>query len=203
MTASMQPRLVRGPCHQPLRIIAVGGVQPDLLERAASIGHEVLGFVPYVSAQTIPPDPFLEARRQQYRADRLLADIKGLARREHEVVLGLTSVDLFLPVLTFVFGCAELGGNAALMSTHRLDPRYDGRPHDPGLLLERAEKEILHELGHVLGLTHCGDRTCVMASAHDTADVDLEEPAFCVRCRESILRCPGETGTSDPGAAAT
>lgn len=191
MTASEVPRLIRGPCHQPLRVVAIGSVQPDLLERAASIGREVLGFAPYISVQTIPPGPFLDPRRQQYRADRLLADIKRLAQQPQEVVLGLTSVDLFLPVLTFVFGCAELGGNAALMSTHRLDPRFDGRPHDPGLMLERAEKEILHELGHVLGLTHCGDRTCVMASAHDTGEIDLEEPAFCRSCRHSILRCPG------------
>jgi archaemetzincin len=170
-------------------------MSPDVLERAAAVAHDVLGFSPYVSAQTIPPDPFLDARRGQYRADRLLADIKGLARREHEVVLGLTAVDLCLPVLTFVFGCAELAGRAALLSIHRLDPRFDGLPDDPGLTLERAEKEVLHELGHVLGLTHCRTRTCVMASAHDTGEIDIEEPSYCLDCRAMLAPCPAPEPT--------
>ncbi|MCU0230065.1 MAG: archaemetzincin [Acidobacteria bacterium] len=191
MTAPAAPRLVRGPCHQPLRVVAIGTVPPDVMERSAAVAREVLGFASYVSAQSVLPDPFIDPRRQQYRADRLLADIKGLVRQEHEVVLGLTSVDLFLPVLTFVFGCAELGGRAALMSVHRLDPRFSGFPNDPGVTLERAEKEVLHELGHVLGLTHCPDRACVMASAHDVGEIDVEEPSFCRGCRALIGPCPG------------
>ena len=191
MTAPEAPRLVRGPCHQPLRVVAIGTVPPDVMERAAAVAREVLGFASYISTQTVPPDPFLDPRRQQYRADRLLADIKGLVRQEHEVVLGLTGVDLFLPVLTFVFGSAELAGKAAVMSVHRLDPRYNGFPDDPGITLERAEKEVLHELGHVLGLTHCPNRACVMASAHDIGEIDIEEPSFCRDCRTLIGPCPG------------
>lgn len=98
-------------------------------------------------------------------------------------MLGLTALDLCLPVLTYVFGFAELGGAAAVVSVHRLDPRFSGAAEDPGLMLERLEKEALHELGHVLGLTHCSDRRCVMASAHDVGEVDLEDPRFCAVCR--------------------
>lgn len=183
-------RRARGPCSQLLSVVAVGAVGPDVLERAVSVSREVLGFGSHHGAACIDPSPFFDTRRRQYRADQILGALKTLARDPHEVVLGLTDCDLFLPVLTFVFGCAELAGQSALVSSHRLDPRFDGESPDPGLILERAEKEILHELGHVLGLTHCADRRCVMAGAHDVGMVDLEDPSFCRSCRQTMFGCP-------------
>ncbi|MBP7149593.1 MAG: archaemetzincin family Zn-dependent metalloprotease [Acidobacteria bacterium] len=180
----------REPSGHRLLVVPVGALPPHLVERAVAVAHQVLGFSAAPSAAIVSPDPYLDARRRQYRADQLMAALKPLAQPPGTTVLGLTTVDLFLPVLTYVFGFAELGGTVALVSTHRLDPQFDGRPADPGLTLERAEKEILHELGHVLGLRHCPDRRCVMASAHDTADVDLEEPSFCRTCRGMIQQHP-------------
>lgn len=175
-----------GPHPGPLRVVAVGAVPPPVLERAAAIAHEVTGFAVRPSADPLDPAPFLDPARRQYRADLLLASLRGMAAGD-ERVLGVTALDLCLPVLTYVFGFAELSGIAATVSVHRLDPRFDGRGEDPGLMLERLEKETLHELGHLLGLTHCSDRRCVMASAHDTGEIDLEDPSYCRACRERLL----------------
>lgn len=183
-------RRARGPCHQPLAVVAVGSVAPNVAERAASVCREVLGFSSRHASACLDPVPFFDPRRRQYRADQILAGLKTLAVQPHEVVLGLTDCDLFLPILTFVFGCAELAGNAAVVSVHRLDPRFYGEEPDPGLILERTEKEVLHELGHVLGLTHCRDRRCVMAGAHEVGMVDLEDPVFCANCRRTMFGCP-------------
>ncbi len=166
----------------PLRIVPIGAVTPPVLERAAAVAREVIGFSPGRAASPVDPAPFLDAGRRQYRADLILATLRGLAA-PGEKVLGLADVDLCLPVLTYVFGFAELGGVAALVSGRRLDPRFSGAPEDPGLMLERLEKEVLHELGHLRGLTHCPDRRCAMASAHDVGEIDLEEPRFCSACR--------------------
>jgi archaemetzincin len=170
-----------------LRIVPVGAVTPPVLERAAAVAREVLGFSPLAPSPALDPAPLLDATRRQYRADLLLAALRA-AVRPPEKVLGLTALDLCLPVLTYVFGFAELGGAAAVVSVHRLDPRFSGRADDPGLMLERLEKEVLHELGHLFGLTHCGDRRCVMASAHDVGEIDIEEPTFCRDCRAQITR---------------
>lgn len=165
----------------------VGALVPPALERAAAVAREVLGFQPRTADVHLDPISEIDLARRQYRADRLLSKLRERAA-DGERVLGLTSVDLFLPVLTYVFGVAELRGVAALVSLHRLDPRFYGESEDMGLTLERLEKEVLHELGHLLGLTHCRDRACAMASAHDPGEIDIEEPDLCPRCRAEMSK---------------
>jgi len=94
----------------------------------------------------------------------------------------VTGVDLFIPVLTFVFGEAQLGGRAAVVSTFRLRSEAYGLPPDPELLLARLTREVLHELGHTYGLVHCTDSACVMASTTYVEQIDLKGPSFCTGC---------------------
>jgi archaemetzincin len=94
----------------------------------------------------------------------------------------VTDVDLYIPVLTFVFGEAQLGGRCALVSLHRLHEEFYGLPPSPELLRHRLVKESVHELGHVLGLRHCPDWRCVMASTHDVERIDLKGEEYCPSC---------------------
>jgi archaemetzincin len=106
-------------------------------------------------------------------------------------ILGIVPVDLFIPVLTFVFGEAQLDGPGALVSTCRLHTEYYGLPPDEGLLVERAIKECVHELGHSFGLVHCRASDCVMRSSGSVDEVDLKRSDFCGRCaRELEERAP-------------
>jgi len=59
----------------------------------------------------------------------------------------VTDVDLFIPVLTFVYGEAQLGGDAAVVSTARL-ASGPGSVADENLFGLRVVKESIHELGH-------------------------------------------------------
>ena len=98
-------------------------------------------------------------------------------------IVGLTELDLYIPVLTFVFGQAQLGGPGAVVSTMRLHPEFYGLPPDEGLLADRAVKEVVHELGHGFGLVHCPDYACVMASSAYVEGVDLKQEIYCRDCR--------------------
>ena len=122
-----------------------------------------------------------DARRRQYETGIIL---KWLAERHAEAskVLGITDVDLFIPILTFVFGEAQLGGRAAVVSTARLTPR-DGSRAARRLLAERLCKEALHELGHAYGLVHCGTTACVMGRSPGVAEIDVKGDSFCPDCR--------------------
>ena len=71
-------------------------------------------------------------------------------------MLGVTDRDLFIPILTYVFGEAQLGGRAAVVSTARLVE--DVELFGPQLLVERLAKEAVHEVGHAFGLLHCATR---------------------------------------------
>ena len=106
-------------------------------------------------------------------------------------ILGVTGHDLFVPVLSFVFGEAQVSGLCAVVSTHRLREEIYGLPADPAILLDRLTKEAVHELGHTFGLRHCDDWTCVMASTNSVERLDIRTASFCERCRpvvEKVLR---------------
>ena len=95
-------------------------------------------------------------------------------------------MDLFIPVLTFVFGQAQLDGPGALVSTHRLRNEYYGLPRDRERLVERTIKEVVHEVGHSFGLVHCQDYNCVMHASTYVEDVDLKSSRFCPSCQSQL-----------------
>jgi archaemetzincin len=97
----------------------------------------------------------------------------------------VTDVDLFIPILTFVFGEAQVGGRTAVVSTARL-----GEPglRDDRIVLERLSKESVHEMGHVLGLLHCETPGCVMGRSASVRDVDEKRAELCPACRGRIAR---------------
>ena len=103
-------------------------------------------------------------------------------------VLAVTDCDLFVPVLTFVFGEAQLDGNCALVSTARLREEHYGMPPREDLLRERLVKEAVHELGHTFGLRHCPDWRCVMTSSHAVERLDIKGAEFCRACREPVFK---------------
>ena len=133
-----------------------------------------------------PPDAY-DARRKQWSTARILAWL-GTAGPPGKV-LAVTDQDLFIPILTFVFGEAQLNGRAAVVSTARLGE--PGLP-DPRVALERLAKESVHEIGHCFGLVHCDTPGCVMGRSASARDVDRKKGEFCTRCRRRVSGGGGE-----------
>lgn len=128
-----------------------------------------------------------DADRDQYLSSALLLRLLELQPPGTARIVGVVDVDLFVPVLTYVFGEAQLGGAAAIVSTFRLrEPWLRGGP-PPERLRERVAKTLLHELGHTHGLRHCPDPTCVMASASSLEMLDEKGPDFCLECRGALV----------------
>ena len=126
-----------------------------------------------------------DPQRMQYLSSKLLAAL-GKAEREERVV-GITDVDLYVPRLNFVFGEADIVSGTAIVSLCRLRQEYYGLAPDEALFLERATKEIVHEMGHTFGLGHCPNNKCVMHFSNSLADTDLKEAHFCNMCRPKII----------------
>ncbi|HYU31798.1 MAG TPA: archemetzincin, partial [Thermoanaerobaculia bacterium] len=84
----------------------------------------------------------------------------------------------------------QLPGRAAVVSLHRLAPELYGLPADEERLVERAEKEAIHELGHTFGLIHCRQPKCVMRSSTYVEEIDLKEGQFCEGCRKALTPVP-------------
>ncbi|MCP4662922.1 MAG: archaemetzincin family Zn-dependent metalloprotease [bacterium] len=141
------------------------------------------------------PEASFDSSRGQYNSTQFLAQLLSDRSDPTTKILGITSVDLFIPVLTYVFGEAQVDGPAAVVSIHRLRNEAYGLPADDDLLAERLEKEAVHELGHTFGLVHCFDPQCVMHSSTYVEEIDLKSTMFCASCLATVRSRTGrETG---------
>ena len=63
---------------------------------------------------------------------------------------------------------------------------FYGLPDDAALFQHRVLKEAIHELGHTLGLSHCGNRRCVMHFSNSLSDTDIKGQDLCLNCRSLL-----------------
>jgi archaemetzincin len=159
-----------------------GAMDPDLVE--GLVGPLRLIFplpAEILPADEVPADAF-RPNRGQYLSTELLGHLADHAPPGCARILGLTDLDLFIPILTYVYGEAMLPGKAAVVSTHRLAPDATGSTASYRVLRDRVLKEAVHELGHTFGLTHCDDKQCAMSFAHSLDLIDHKRASFCRYC---------------------
>ena len=136
--------------------------------------------------------------RKQHSSGALLSQILSSPGRADEKCIAVVDADLYIPVLTFVFGEAQFGGTAAVVSTHRLDNQFYGLPPSDGLFMERLAKEIIHELGHTFGLYHCRQFDCVMHSSTYVEEIDLKNAMPCSACTSMLNQLHHRTTVQQP-----
>ncbi len=171
-----------------LHLLPIGNLDGGLLMRLGPALAETFQIPCEVIPRPLDPEVAFHGERQQYHSSELLQKMQRYIRDDTWRLLGVTAVDLYIPILTFVFGEAQMGGPAALVSFHRLRQEFYGLPSDPETLRERLLKECVHELGHTLNLTHCDDYGCAMAPSHAVEWIDLKENSLCPNCRSRILQ---------------
>ncbi len=133
----------------------------------------------------IPSDVF-DGTRQQYNSEKFLRILYNIQTTEPVRLLGITSVDLFIPMLSFVFGQAQLQGRVAIVSSARLRQEFYNLPTDTELTIERMVKEAVHEIGHTFGLTHCLDGRCPMSLSTTVSLIDTKGSRLCRNCRIAL-----------------
>ena len=166
-----------------IHLLPIGQTGDDLLRQLGVALAAEFAAQWEVLDQTLDPHPAFHVGRQQYFSTEILARMQDCRTAASWRLLGVTSLDLYIPILTFVFGEAQLNGACALVSTHRLREEFYGLPADRELLQERLLKEGVHELGHTLSLTHCENYRCAMAPSHTVEWIDLKGSSLCEGCR--------------------
>jgi archaemetzincin len=134
----------------------------------------------------LDPEFAYHPERQQYHSSEILQAMQIYRGADSWRLLGVTGVDLYIPILTFVFGEAQMGGPCGLVSAHRLQQEFYGLPPDCEVVQERLLKEAVHELGHTVDLTHCDDYQCAMAPSHAVEWIDLKESTLCEACQSRV-----------------
>jgi archaemetzincin len=164
-------RILNGSSLRPVRFNPVLRRLQEIFSIPASLARTALDIrAPY------------DASRRQTNSTQLLAQILSGARDLENKYVGIVDVDLYIPILTFVFGEAQLGGTAAIVSTHRLSNQFYGLARNDDLMMNRLEKELVHELGHAFGLYHCQQFECVMRSSTYAEEIDLKRVYPCSSC---------------------
>jgi archaemetzincin len=177
------PLAANGGALTPALAAAEPGI--DLLEHVAATVARTFHAPCRIRPEMIDVEFALDARRAQYYSTAILQHLERTCDPDVRV-LGVASRDLYVPVLTFVFGEAQLDGNCAVVSTARLREEFYGLPAREDLLRQRLVKEAIHELGHTFGLRHCPDWRCVMTSSHAVERLDVKEADFCPKCRKTV-----------------
>lgn len=167
-------------------LVPIGFSAEHELERMRALLEARFSVRTYISPTDLDPRPFFDAKRHQYYSSAILEQLEKDVPQPDAKVLGVCSLDLYIPILTFVFGEAQLNGRCAVISSYRLDNKFYGLQEDPELLQERLYKEAIHELGHTFGLVHCQEQECVMRSSTYMEEIDWKSNEFCRECMERI-----------------
>jgi archaemetzincin len=169
-----------------INIVSFSFSDNSLLRLLASGVKAEFGKETFLSEGHIDLTDFFDVSRGQYKGNELLRAVDDHFSGENRKTLGLFSIDLFIPILTFIYGQAYLGGKSAIASSHRLSNTRYGLPEDPVLFGERLIKEAIHELGHTFGLIHCHRPECVMHSSTYVEEIDQKSRHLCQNCKEKM-----------------
>lgn len=169
-----------------LHVLPVGNCDGQPLQELGAALGDLLRVSWRVLPRGLDPEFAFHPERQQYHSSEILAAMQPLTS-DCWRVLGVAAVDLYIPILTFVFGEAQVGGPCALVSSYRLREEFYGLPPDSGMLRARLFKESVHEIGHTLELTHCHDYRCAMAASHAVEWIDIKEAWLCTQCERKVL----------------
>jgi len=174
-------------------ISPVGDLSTELMEALVGEIQRVFGYSIKVDSVLQDLSFALDQNRNQHHSTMILKQLAANAPARAVKVIAIAQVDLFIPILTHVYGEAQLGGTACVVSTYRLN---EGRSamNISQKYIDRIVKEAIHELGHTFNLRHCPEDTCIMHYCRNEEDVDRKSDELCRYCKvmleDEIKRIP-------------
>jgi len=166
-------------------ISPIGAFSSELVEAVTTEIERVFGFSTETGTAVDDLSFALDHNRQQYHSTLILEQLAARMPNHCIRILAIAQVDLFIPILTHVYGEAQLGGVAGIVSTFRLNESGSAMNISPKFI-ERIVKEAVHELGHTFNLRHCPEHTCIMHYCRNEEDVDRKSNELCRYCKVMV-----------------
>jgi len=171
---------------EKINLISFGYFEKGLLDKVVSDVEQEFMLPVRTKEGHLDLSLFFDPSRRQYDGFRLLKEVDSGFAIDTDKTLGLFNVDLYIPILTYIFGQAYLNGRAGIASIYRLRNERYGIFKDEKVLVKRFRKEVIHELGHTFGLIHCYDPDCVMRSSTYVEDIDQKGHRLCNKCKAQL-----------------
>ncbi len=170
------------PDSHKILISPIGDFDPVLLQEIGDRIYQIFGYASHVAPILSDLSFAYHTDRDQYHSTLILNKLEAKVPEGYLKVLAITRVDLFIPILTYVFGEAQLNGKACIVSTFRLNE--DNLSFDPEKIFRnRIVKESVHEIGHTFNLRHCKNKECIMNFCRSVKEVDLRNDLLCRYCQ--------------------
>ncbi len=166
----------------------IGDIDAAMLAELGQSLQDIFGCSLKKDIKADLPHAAYNSRRRQYEAVSVLSSVQKSVPSGGAKILGVVDADLYTQELNFIFGLADSSSNIALISLARLQEEFYGHARNNRLFMQRALKEAVHELGHLLGLEHCGDIKCVMHFSNSLQDTDIKSTAFCLNCQPRLIK---------------
>jgi len=144
--------------------------------------HRTFGFQTEIKSLLQDVNFAYDLTRDQYHSTAILEKLASTSPSQAIKVVAITNKDLFIPILTHVYGEAQLAGKACIVSTFRLHEGLSVANIEKEFE-NRVVKEVLHELGHTFNLRHCDDKSCIMHYCRSIKDVDRKTDQLCRYCK--------------------
>jgi len=131
-------------------------------------------------------------RRSQFNASLLLNRLNNHFLKNNIKIfrtLGILDKDIYMKGKNFIYGISQEPINHyfynepkfALISIFRLRNHSKDNTSNNILFHSRILKQVMHELGHTLGLEHC-QKFCVMRFSISLLEIDNKPAKFCDKC---------------------
>jgi archaemetzincin len=167
-------------------LVPVGSPEEGVLETSRDVLRERFGAEVVSRSPVAVPEEAYDTKSGQYNAERIIGVAEHVGHGDKNVAV--TDADIFYRQRNFVFGLAYLEGKGCVVSTNRLRMTADGGEvdDDEETFFDRVRKEVVHEVGHTLGLRHCDRDTCVMSFSPTVREVDKKFERPCPGCSRKV-----------------
>jgi archaemetzincin len=163
----------------------------EMLQEFATLFYPGMPFVirSPISLKSLKLKKRLNCNKEQYSGGQILKSIQGTVRSNPETYA--TIAVLFQDIYNreegnFVFGLANGQSKTGVFSFARYDNRFYGLEENQNLLNFRAVKVMIHEMGHMFGLSHCIYFRCLMNGSNHMEETDNKPFLLCSVCARKI-----------------